>query len=650
MSGDMAQAQRLYRAGMTAYGRKAYEEALSAFDRAISLGDRSWKVLDAKAAAMNKMGGAWRTSAFEIASSLCKRYGDKSHRPWYRAASILLELGLLGAAERSITRGLTLAPLSDAAARKPLLDLRQVGKRKRVAMTALQDENAAEAEAARKGAMCFTHLLTSDILYLIAKAGDGDTALCMAGVCQDWRGAMLSHSSLWSHLRLGRRRPAAKAATWVDRSGGRIKTVEITRYVAEADVMAVATELALPIENVESVNLHYLTDGTCGKYLAAWRGKCRALRELKVKSDTRVPQHAMFQLLHQECCTLEVVEMTKAHVTPTPTVYNFNISTGIPVAPSQLVSLRHLVLGQGAVHSDQAWVLALAAAAPRLAHLELRCTTSTAFPADEDPITLEYLTHLEVCDRAGLSEPTKALHTPNLSVYSAWNWHMRSTPGPPLSVLDNLRGLPRTLTSLDIGRCGLNQADLLALLPEFTSLRFLNVSFCGIDNQLLEALVDGILPTLTALSVAGHDLISAGPLRRLVYGRLGIETTKPKPVPVRRSAFAPKKKSKPEPTPPSQSSSQHWQPSQPKVPITWICVDQCNGMAVEILTALRKHVPFLSNQNGAVVEDRVRGRGAFAWDSELACEHAADGCHLRRRRADEEGWYVHHTCKQARRE
>ncbi|BEI83691.1 hypothetical protein CcaverHIS002_0402950 [Cutaneotrichosporon cavernicola] len=625
MSGDIAQAQRLYRAGMTAYGRKDYEEALSAFDRAVSLGDRSWKVLDAKAAAMNKMGGVWRTSAFEVASSLCKNHGTAPRRSSSNWAYSTPQSGVSLAA--------SLSPLCRMQRPvNPLLDLREVGKRKRVAMTALRDENAAEAEAARKGAMCFTHLLTSDILYLIAKAGDGDTALRMAGVCHDWRGAMLSHSSLWSHLRLGRRRPAAKAATWVDRSGGRIKTIEITRYVAEAEAEAVATELALPIENVESVNLHYVTDGTCGKYLAAWRGKCRALRELK------------------ECCTLEVVEMTKAHLTPTPTVYNFNISTGIPVNPSQLVSLRHLVLGHGAVHSDQAWVLALAAAAPRLAHLELRCTNHTAFPADEDPITLEHLTHLEVCDRTGLSEPTKTLHTPNLSVYSAWNWHMRSAPGPPLSVLDNLRGLPRTLTSLDIGRCGLNQADLLALLPEFTSLRFLNVSFCGIDNQLLEGLVDGILPNLTALSVAGHDQISAGPLRRLVYGRLGIETTKPKPVPVRRSAFAPKRKSKPEPTPPPQSSSQPWQPSQPKVPITWICIDQCNGMAVEILAALRKHVPFLSNQNGAVVEDRVRGRGAFAWDSELACEHAADGCHLRRRRADEEGWYVHHTCKQARRE
>jgi hypothetical protein len=493
--------------------------------------------------------------------------------------------------------------------------------------------------------MCFTHLLTPDILYLVARAGDGDTPLRMAGVCSDWRGAMLSYSSLWGELRLSRRKPAAKAALWVERSSRRIKSIEITRYVPDADADAVAAALAPAIGAVERIDFHYLTEGPSEKYLAAWRGKCRALRDLKVRSDTRVSQHAMFRLLHPECTALEAVEMTTAHLTPTPTVYGFNIAAAVPVSAPQLAALRRLVLGQGVIHSNQPWVLALAAAAPRLAHLELRGTNNTDFPGDEDPVTLEHLTRLEVCDRMGLAHPTKALHTPNLKAYSAWNWHARSTPGPPLSALDNIRGLPRTLTSLDLGRCGINQAELLALLPEFESLRFLNLSFCGVDNDLLEALVDGALPRLTALSVAGHDTISAGPLR-LVYGRLGIEAAKPKPPPVRRSAFAPKKIAKPDPTPsqPSQSASQ----AQPKVPITWVCVDQCNGMAVEILTALRKHVPFLSNQNGPVVEDRVRGRGAYAWDSELLCEHAADGCHLRKRRADEDGWYVHHTCKLAR--
>lgn len=32
---------------------------------------------------MNRMGGTWRQSAFEVASLLCKRYG-KSHRVSYR--------------------------------------------------------------------------------------------------------------------------------------------------------------------------------------------------------------------------------------------------------------------------------------------------------------------------------------------------------------------------------------------------------------------------------------------------------------------------------------------------------------------------------------------------------------------------------------
>lgn len=91
--GDLTQAQALYKSGMDMYGKQRYEEAMSAFDRvsaaagttthtpqAISLGDRGWKVMDAKAATMNRMGGAWRQSAFEIASALCKKYGDKNHK------------------------------------------------------------------------------------------------------------------------------------------------------------------------------------------------------------------------------------------------------------------------------------------------------------------------------------------------------------------------------------------------------------------------------------------------------------------------------------------------------------------------------------------------------------------------------------------
>ncbi|CAK9787184.1 unnamed protein product [Cutaneotrichosporon oleaginosum] len=503
--------------------------------------------------------------------------------------------------------------------------------------------------------MCFTHLLSPDILYLVARSGGADAPLRLAGVCRDWRAAMLAHTSLWRDLRLARRRPAAKAALWMQRAGGRLRRVEITRAVPDADAAAVAAELAPALAHVESITFADLSDPAAGKYAAAWRGQCRALRELRVRAHTMAARLSMFTLLHPDCGTLERVEMTGPHPGAL-TAHPFGIGPPFPLAPAHLASLRHLVIGQGTLTAQQPWVLALAAAAPRLEHLEVRCTTqctpADADADDPDPLTLEHLTHLDVCDRLALHQPGETLLTPNLASYSAWNWHARSAPGPPLPVLDVLRSLPRTLTTLDIGRCALDQAALLALLPDFTALRFLNLSFCGVDNTLLEALVTGLLPTLMALSLAGHDSLSAGPLRRLVFSRLGIEPAPARPAARPKSAFAPKRRA-PQPKPEPQAQPE---PARPRTPITWICVDQCNAMAVDILDALRAHVPFISNHNGALVEDRVRGRGAYAWDVGGADAEAGDcapaGCHLRKRRRDDGSWYVHHdsTCKAARAE
>lgn len=575
-------------------------------------------------------------------------------------------MGLLEAGERSITRGLTLT--SDASARLPLLNLREQGKRLRERQAARREFSAAESEAERKAGMCFTHLLTPDILYLVAGAGtrdDPDFALRMAGVCGDWRAVVLGQSSLWSHLRLGRRRPVSKAALWIDRSRGRLKIVEVGEHVPAAEHQSLAAILAPVAHRVERAHFVLLT---VSHYIDAWKGKCRALRTLKIHSDYRLSLFSMLGILHPDARP-EVVEMTS---TPAPAQQpqhsfarhaQFDLPAGSPVSLSQLAQLKTLRFGSVSIHSQEPWVLQLAQAALKLQTLELRGLSYTLAAVQEEPVSLEHLTRLEVCDRTGLLAPTTTLVTPNLTHYGAYNWHPRLLPGPGpiLNILDNIRGLPRTLTSLDIGRTAFVQSDLIALLREFENLRFLNVSFCGIDNDFLEALATGgLLPSLTALSVAGHDTLSSGPLRRLVLHRLGIAPKKKTAPLSRRSAFAPTRKA---PSPSEKAKAEAEAKATEKeeeeakknlVPITWICVDQCNhyDMNVDILLSLRKHVRFLSSHNGQVVEDRIRGRGAYAWDADdfgAACMgNGEGGCQLRKRRADEDGWYVHHTCKLAK--
>lgn len=64
-------ANEYYKLAIQQYGEAKYDEAISSFDKAMSLGDRSLAVLDGKAAAMNKLGGTWRDSAYELAEKMC---------------------------------------------------------------------------------------------------------------------------------------------------------------------------------------------------------------------------------------------------------------------------------------------------------------------------------------------------------------------------------------------------------------------------------------------------------------------------------------------------------------------------------------------------------------------------------------------------
>lgn len=53
---------------------------MRAHRQALSLGDRGWKIMDAKAAAMNKLGGPWRQSALEVARAMTRKFGKDVHQ------------------------------------------------------------------------------------------------------------------------------------------------------------------------------------------------------------------------------------------------------------------------------------------------------------------------------------------------------------------------------------------------------------------------------------------------------------------------------------------------------------------------------------------------------------------------------------------
>jgi len=222
-------------------------------------------------------------------------------------------------------------------------------------------------------------------------------------------------------------------------------------------------------------------------------------------------------------------------------------------------------------------------------------------------------------------------------------------------------------------------------------LRYLGLACTSIETEFLQALVrpesgGGLLPQLTALSLAGHDSISAGTIRDVVWSRLP-EADRPRPrtsqhsLKRQPSAFAgfmptapaPKKAKKSssspsEPTPTSGSlpcvesegcipASQIQMgtiPSKSNVAsITWLNLDGCERIEPSAVQILRQKVRFVSFFMGKIDEVRARGQGKWAWDADWLDSCGPDGersCHVRRvpgTSGKDERWYVHHVCSDA---
>lgn len=591
----------------------------------------------------------------------------RSRQPWYRVATILVSLGKHQAAEQSIAKGLKLT--SDPEVRKTL--------------TALRSKNNAslskiEASAETKPAVSHAHLLRHDVLFLIAQEGlliDPAFNLRMAGVSTEWRATILHHSSLWDSLRIGRRRPVAKVAHYLERSRGRLREIVVSEDVEGHIQDQIAAMLVPCIENVQRLQL----GGSTRAFIEHWRGRCMHLKSIHIGNPHKIPVYrsgrgrersddddgplvsianVAHELLHPDAKSLEVVEAERVSLR--------RPQDGNLFPYAHMNSLRRLCLSGGLVRSAGS-VATILRHAPKLEVLRCGLTWIGPYMEDEDEHEDELVYHpnlrsldlLYNCEGLSL---LRCLELPNVTELRCFSWH----PSLPNNFLGLLRGpafvaaLPK-LTVLDIGRQHVNQRDLVDTLKSLTSLRFLNVSFVSLDNDFVEALVvhnaTPLLPSLTALSIAGNGDISAGPIRRLVLSRN--REVYPKPAapacpPPRRSAFAPARLPPKAATPVSAPN-----PRAKVPPISWLCLDGCDNphMDVQVLQGLKKEVRFIS-YNGSSDIARVCGKGAWPWDKGMQwtddCASGPDGCHIKRNGESQclvppltlanDEWYLHHTC------
>jgi hypothetical protein len=538
-------------------------------------------------------------------------------------------MGMHEQAERSIARALNGA---DAGLRTVLLDLRAKNSAARAQATAATaPQDPAEREAARLAAVRaktnFVRVLPYDVLVIIAKMGaaeDPDFALRMGGVCCEWRTAALSYAPLWARLRVTRRRPAKKIGLFAERSGGRIRELVFGPVTSSVERKDIARAIEPYLDYVERFEL---PADDFGYYRLRWERRFPRLRFLNVTvrdSSIKAITSPITAFNTLEGTSLREAEINgiDLRLAPEPEYPSAHLFS----KPCQVANLRKLTFT--ALIDPGVNILDLVECTPELCELNLGYT-SLPMPIsaiERDAVCLSKLTKLEIRGNSHMEHNIPPqLELPSLEHLSVYEFNPMGGCAP-LRTLESAGVSWNKLVSLEFGRyTPVNQAELLERLPDLTALQFLSLPFnTSIDNALLEALVveDGrpaLLPALSALSIAHNDNISAGPIRRMVLSRNAphkvAKAMAPPVAPQRRSAFAPVRRPRAEPiaaaTTPTPSA-----PGPVVVPIRWLCFDFCNNphMDSRVLDKL-PGVGFLSLQAGGKMNvDRMRGRGAYAWD------------------------------------
>ncbi|WVF70505.1 hypothetical protein IAT40_005295 [Kwoniella sp. CBS 6097] len=461
---------------------------------------------------------------------------------------------------------------------------------KRVSRRSAEDKARIEADKiqAKRSMMNFINRLSADVIITIAEHGlveHPGFAVKMAAVCKSWRNILLNQGSLWNKLVLGKKKPVERIKWCLERTRGNIKELKIASDFEHVWTYEVAALLEPSLKSITHLTIMF----SDGQLLDLWAGKFDRLRCLKIvipdKEALVMPDRTRLGfwrapdlvsgLLGPEAASLRELDLqgfTITHFNPVfaePAIETFHSDTTEQIA----VRAGADADSQGSAPERPVWTSNATVHLGSLKKIRLsKCTIRCAWPDHSE--LLRYLEQIEsftmedtrwddtsVTQDDGTSrwmtqrqaERTE-IDLPHLKTYcisgTARNLALNGIHAPHLEHLDlyraNLRGssivphilspglehaLPNLL-SLDIGRCAITLMDMKDILPKLPQLKFLNVSFCSLNNTFLEALErkntdKDLVPNLMALSIAGNTEITSGPLRRFVMSRTkeGIKET-----------------------------------------------------------------------------------------------------------------------------
>ncbi|WVQ62139.1 uncharacterized protein L199_000277 [Kwoniella botswanensis] len=736
------------------HGRRALEEkdwqgAMQHFDKAMSFGNkRNYTILDLKVKAMTEL-PEWQDPAYEITKMMIAD-APNDYRGYYRQARILQKKNSLQAALRLIAEAIKVGPTKAQDEkiyralqryRTDLIFSQHENEQRRAAESAEERRKIELGRAAaKKSKMNFINMLSPDVIINIAEAGSSDSVngmgfvVKMSGVCRSWRNILLSTGSLWSTLTLGKKRVVERVKYTLGRSKNKLREIIIKDDFDISRLTDISQLLKPHLKNVKRLTIN----GDINRFSRFWQGEFHKLEYLKIKSTVFETSDLVYRLLSFDCDTLKELELEGGRYEH---IYNYTYDLtlqgqalqngGIPKrngdieddppfwtehCQTHLSSIHTLRLKD--CHIYAAWTdpTELLCHFPSLENLEMINVNWDSTYLLADPTSRGYKWN-QIRSARGLDMTLNDLksfsisgsirnlglydiHAPNLQHLDLWTVHpIGSTSIAPLITTPGLKDALDNLLSLDIGRCTIDLDDLRDILPKLPQLKFLNVSYCPLDNKFLEALErqnkgSDLVPNLMGLSIAGNTEITSGPLKRMILSRTprGIKSIKPKEVvkkgnpfrplaPVVKPSSSPFGSSKPasskSQTSRSQSSKKSFAPdSIPSTPsssnsnkvdliqtnetekekgeplpsIQWLCIDNCDRIEREFIDHIKSKVKYISNAYSTnMVEARIRGKGRYSWKLEwdMDCGEGEGGCHLRKIPGSKDGYYIHHTCKKA---
>ena len=535
--------------------------------------------------------------------------------------------------------------------------------------TARETQERREKERIAKVRLPEDHLksLPRDIVLSIAEHGSrGQTGflLRMTGVCKAWRETLLEQPRLWRSFVLTPRRPADKAALWLQRSGDRINEIIVETGLRDGDCHAALRRLGYAISHVRRISGHL-----CPHELRDHTGGFHLLRHLDVdlyESDVQSTRENVpidLDLSFRKYCRLESVRWKGGRVE----VFR----------DDALLELAKISMEYTEVFTSRRDLMTTA---PLMTHVVLKNVffrdmnersprNNQGQRRQRKKLRLESLvewTEPGAVLKDLIFDDAEAPALRHLDLFSV-RWADRECQVLRQVMADGLSDALPNLETLDIGKSPVDTADLLETLKWLPNLKFLNVSYCGLDDSFIPGITikeeldeeEQLLPRLTALSIAGHPSLTSRPIINFVNSRLPYtERWIPKPrAPAKTTAGAFKPVSKKpsqlevsallevEPFLPSSLAT----PSQAARPrLAWLNLDQCDGIEFTALTdILKPRIKFVSHWlGGDIPEDRVRGKGQYAWDADWheECVREGDGkCYLRKKQ-DGKNWEVVHLC------